>query len=332
MKVHSSSICLRKANKTSMISKKSTPSTAPSQTSTAKVDNGVELLIGVAGWSYTDWKGIVYSSKESRGGGALHAVAKLFDVIEINSSFYRLPTEETTRKWAGIVEEFPNFQFTAKLPSALTHEEKRSPNEIEEICKAFKSTFTPLTQTGKLDTTLLQFPPWTEDTEETRDLIKRSVEALQPLEVSVEPRNLSFLKSPTGQPPSFLPFLEQLGATYVNVDLPPGRSSLPPTTINTSRIAYIRLHGRNSKAWFTRSAGRDEKYDYHYSSAELQDWVRRIEELSQRVQKVYVITNNHFKGQAPANAIDLLELLNRHPRSPLPPTLVARFPRGSSQP
>src|SRR4029453_8319535 len=80
------------------------------------------IRIGPAGWSYKDWEGIVYPVKPGPRFDALGYLAKFFDTIEINSSFYRPPTPSTTKAWSSRVAHNKNFQFTAKLYRVFTHE------------------------------------------------------------------------------------------------------------------------------------------------------------------------------------------------------------------
>jgi hypothetical protein len=152
----------------------------------------------------------------------------------------------------------------------------------------------------------------------------------------VEVRHRSFYFGPlrsstTEQSPLYtgpgnaLHFLEKLGAAFVNIDLPPGAGSVPPTSINTSPLGYVRLHGRNARAWFDPKATRDEKYDYRYGPEELAQWKERILKLAARTGKTFVIANNHFKAQAPANAIELMHLLGRTPAQ-VPREIIQAFP------
>jgi uncharacterized protein YecE (DUF72 family) len=95
----------------------------------------------------------------------------------------------------------------------------------------------------------------------------------------------------------------------------------------TAPVAYVRVHGRNWRDWFRKGAGRDARYDYLYSARELEPWVRRIREMSAspRAPDVYVVTNNHFRGQAVANAKMLEAMAGRRPVA-APATLVAAYP------
>ncbi|MDH4273183.1 MAG: DUF72 domain-containing protein, partial [Candidatus Aminicenantes bacterium] len=89
--------------------------------------------------------------------------------------------------------------------------------------------------------------------------------------------------------------------------------------------SYVRLHGRNYKDWFREEAGRDDRYNYLYSREELDEWVERIRELGRNTDKVFVITNNHYHGQALANALQIKnkitgQLLN------IPRTMIQKYP------
>jgi uncharacterized protein YecE (DUF72 family) len=277
------------------------------------------IKIGVAGWSYADWNGVVYSPREARGPGALAVIARLFDCVEINSSFYRYPASSSAEKWLRTVESHPEFCFTAKVTRTLTHEARVDQETIRAGARQLVDGLRPLIDSGRLETLLAQFPPFFRDGPAARARIEAIVEALRPIPTSVEIRHASFLST------SFLQFLERLDASFVNVDLPPGRDPFPTTAINTASIAYVRLHGRNSEAWFDRDAGRDAKYNYYYSREELEPWATRIREIAARTHRLYVITNNHFQGQAPANALDLMKLLDRE-LPPVPPGLLALYP------
>ncbi|HLU47222.1 MAG TPA: DUF72 domain-containing protein, partial [Planctomycetota bacterium] len=135
---------------------------------------------------------------------------------------------------------------------------------------------------------------------------------LAPLPLAIELRHASFLETGPG---GGLPFLASLGVGFVNIDLPRSNTSPPPTSITTSDIGYFRLHGRNRSKWFDRRATRDEKYDYRYSLDELASLLPLIDAIARHARATYVITNNHFRGQAPANALELAELLSAR-RSP----------------
>ena len=90
-------------------------------------------------------------------------------------------------------------------------------------------------------------------------------------------------------------------------------------------FAYVRLHGRNYKNWFRAGAGRDDRYDYLYAKDELQEWIDRIKQLGQKSGKIYVITNNHYRGQAMANALQIKNMLSGE-KLEIPRLLIERYP------
>src|SRR5438093_6276755 len=79
------------------------------------------LRVGVAGWSYPDWRGRFYP-RGQKPGSELRFVSELFDAVEINTTFYRVPDRKLVERWAKAVEDRPGFLFTSKVPKELTHE------------------------------------------------------------------------------------------------------------------------------------------------------------------------------------------------------------------
>jgi len=132
-------------------------------------------------------------------------------------------------------------------------------------------------------------------------------------------RNKSWLIEPA------LDFLRRLDLSIVDIDLPQAKDSVPPGTWTTGPLGYVRLHGRNARAWFDRKAGRDQKYDYLYTPPEIADWCDRIRSIAGSTDSTYVVTNNHFGGQAVANAFELSRGLGVETARP-PDVLLDAFP------
>ncbi len=107
--------------------------------------------------------------------------------------------------------------------------------------------------------------------------------------------------------------------------MPASKSNLPPRARALGPTGYVRLHGRNAAAWFDREAGRDRRYDYLYSGPEIDDVVRRAKAIAENAPLTFVVTNNHFRGQGPANSFMLRARLLGHP-VPVPPDLLRAFP------
>jgi len=105
-------------------------------------------------------------------------------------------------------------------------------------------------------------------------------------------------------------WLEDRGVGICNVDQPLFAKSIKPADLATSQIGYVRLHGRNYQDWFREKAPRDDRYNYLYSIDELEPWITRIKEVAAKTKESYVITNNHYKGKAVANALMLKSMVS----------------------
>ena len=99
----------------------------------------------------------------------------------------------------------------------------------------------------------------------------------------------------------------------------------PTGLVTTPRLGYMRLHGRNRANWFRRDAGRDERYDYLYDETELGEWRDRALAALPRVERLFVVLNNHFRGQALANALQLGSMIDGRRRA-APPSLLEMYP------
>jgi uncharacterized protein YecE (DUF72 family) len=277
------------------------------------------LRVGTAGWSYPDWDGIVYPKGSAASGRALQHMSRLFDVLEINVTFYRPPSARMTQRWVERVSDRPTFRFTAKLWQGFTH--SRDQEHLEEE-RAFNEGMMPLTESGRLGCVLVQFPHSFHNTDANRDYLESLLERFGSYRLVVELRHKSWMHE------SIHVLLTGHGVGLCNIDQPAGSTSVEPTAIITAQPGYVRLHGRNQKNWFSKEAGRDERYDYLYSHSEITEWADRLR-LMQGKSKgtdIFVIANNHYRGQAPANALELIHLLTGGP-VPVPESLVRQYPR-----
>lgn len=271
-----------------------------------------KVYIGIAGWSYPDWKGIVYTDSKIN---QLEFVSRFVDCVEINSTFYRPPYEKTTKSWLERTSKKKNFFFTAKLHQDFTHRGKMDAQMIRYFHKGFE----PFLKAGKLKHLLAQFRYDFSDSEENRKQLRRIVENFSgAFNLAVEVRHKSW------QEKEALDFLEELDVSVCNLDYPTTWNSfnLQHCTVGTS--GYFRMHGRNKEKWFSK-AGRDETYDYYYSSEELSGIKKRIEELAKAFEFLTVISNNHYRGAELANAIELKVLLTGQ-KQPVPEGLLKTYP------
>jgi len=276
------------------------------------------VRIGPAGWSYDDWVGPVYPDPRPRGFDALSYLAGYVDTVEVNSTFYRPATAAAARGWLRRVEHNPRFRFTAKLWQRFTHEQAAGAWTADEVREA-RLALDALAAGGRLGAVLLQFPWRFKRTDESREWLGDLVSAFGDLPLVVEVRHDSWLV------PGFFESLAERGVGFVNIDQPLFKRSVKPTAEATGAVGYVRVHGRNAKDWFRKDAGVNERYDYLYSADELAPWAERTRELAAETSEVYVVANNHFRGQAMANGLMLRSMIEGGPVA-APPQLVAAFP------
>ncbi len=254
------------------------------------------IRIGPAGWSYKDWEEAVYPRGFPKGS-QLAFLARRLDTVEVNTTFYRVPSPTLAEGWLRKVEGNPDFRFTLKAWRGWTHEGKGGGEEAGR----FREVLDLLAGSGRLGLVLFQFPWSFKNSPEARDRLTALGALFPDHPRGVEVRHASF------DDPEFFAFLAARGLAFANIDQPVIGASLAPTERRTAPPAYVRLHGRNYDKWFARGEAW-ERYDYLYSDAELEPWARRVRALA-REGDVYVILNNHYRGQALRNARDLGRLL-----------------------
>jgi uncharacterized protein YecE (DUF72 family) len=277
-----------------------------------------EIRVGPAGWDYPDWKGVVYPGGKPKKFDALAYLARYFQTIEINSTFYGPATEKTAAAWVERVATNPRFRFTAKLWRRFTHE-RETAFTAADVAQA-RAAFDVLAAAGKLGAVLLQFPWSFRNDGVAHEWLGDLFGAFAGLPLVLEVRHASW------SDPDVLSWLDERGVGLVNVDQPLFGSSLKPAAHATAEVGYVRLHGRNYRDWFRDKATRDERYDYLYTADELRPWVARIRDIAARprTRQVYAVTNNHHVGKAVVNA-EMIEAMLLGSRVSAPPELYARY-------
>jgi uncharacterized protein YecE (DUF72 family) len=271
-----------------------------------------KVYIGIAGWSYPDWKGIVYTEPKI---DQLEYVSRFVDCIEINSTFYRPPFVKTTKSWLQRTSDKKDFFFTAKLHQDFTHKGKIDTGMVRNFHKGFE----PFLEADKLKHLLAQFRYDFADSSDSRRHLTLIVENFHnAFELVVEIRHKSW------QQKEALEFLAELGVSVCNLDYPTTYNSFNMQHCTIGRSGYFRLHGRNREKWFSK-AGRDETYDYYYNGEELAGIYSRIEELVKAFEFLTVIANNHYRGAELANAIELKALVSGE-KQLVPDGLLRAYP------
>jgi uncharacterized protein YecE (DUF72 family) len=282
------------------------------------------ILVGTAGWSD---KALVAAGWYPRGVHSaeqrLRYYAERFEFVEVNSSFYGLPVERTTRAW---VERTPvGFSFNVKAFSLLTHHPTKvaflpadirpasgrgsvrqrdvAPDVVEAVWERFVEALDPLAEAGKLGLVLFQFPPWFRPGPEAREYLLECRQRVAPLRMCVEFRDPAWIGQAT------MDFLAEHQIAYVCVDMPQGLAeSVPPVVEVTAKDAVVRFHGR-SKVWTTGT--KEERYHYLYREQELEEWAERIRLLSARAETTYVVMNNCHGDDAQVNALQLRTVIGK---------------------
>ncbi len=253
------------------------------------------IYIGTSGYSFRDWIGPFYPSG-TRSAEMLSHYARIFPAVEINSTYYRVPT---ARVFAGMAERTPpGFRFMVKLPSGATHERSRDRGTLE----SFLAAVAPLETAGKLRGFLAQFPFSFRPGGESRTHLRFLREAVGERPLFAEFRHESWAR------PETFALLESTGIGFCAVDEPRLAGLFPPVVRPTGQVGYVRFHGRNAGAWW--SGDGSARYDYLYSDRELTEWAEMIRQLEAHSRDTFVFFNNCHAGQAAENAQRMAAILD----------------------
>ena len=275
------------------------------------------VYIGPAGWQYRDWQGIAYPQPKPKGFNELRYLSDYVDIVEVNSSFYKIPSPAAVLEWCKQVRHKPNFKFCIKLFQGFTH---RDYGFTTEEMRAFSKSLDILQQQNRLAALLIQFSWKFKNTSDTLPRVLKLARDFENFPCAVEFRHASWMAD--GVYKSF----QDANISFVNIDQPEHHHALPPTDVVTAPVGYIRFHGRNSDNWFKENIGQDQRYNYLYSDSEMTSWLDRIQKIRQRTEALIIIFNNHFKGQALVNCIQLSAFIND--QNPFAPeNLVRHYPQ-----
>lgn len=275
------------------------------------------IRLGVAGWDYPDWDGVVYPAGRRRSFDRLAYLSRFVDVIEINSTFYRPVRPIVAVSWVRRTAARPDFLFTAKAHSSLTHEPG---SVLAAAAAATLAGLAPLREAGRLGALLLQFPQSFHYGPAARERLAHLAELTRGWPAVIEVRHASWSAEEAAA------WLANLGLGWCAVDQPRiGTATLGLLPRVLGPVGYLRLHGRNAASWFRQDAGRDARYDYLYAEAELAELAGPVAEMAATAEQVFVVQNNHFRGQALVNTLQLAHRLHGS-RPPAPRELVAAYP------
>lgn len=246
-----------------------------------------DIDIGTSGWKFDDWAGSFYPLRVPQSKWLEYYAAR-FAIGEINSTYYRIAS---AKSYAGMVRKTPqSFRFVVKVHAEVTHQRK----EPMESMRQLLSVLEPLRESGRLIGLLAQFPASFRCTPETMDYVLGLQREAANVHLCVEFRSRTWLnEDAVGK-------IHAAGMTWVCPDEPDLPDLMPHRLMATSDLLYVRLHGRNARAWYDRNAG--DRYDYSYSENELADFGRELLAFESPIRRAIILFNNCHAGQAPRNA------------------------------
>jgi uncharacterized protein YecE (DUF72 family) len=264
----------------------------------------------------------------------LRYYASHFNVVEVDSSYYALPSVDNSLRWVertddGFVFDIKAFRaFTLhktplkSLPSELRDDVEQFADEKgevrweglpdepkEQLWSLFEDALKPLNDAGKLGYILLQLPPWVMKKAGNMRHLAECADRLEGYTVAVEFRHRSWMDE--GNRREVIAFLREQNVPYVIVDEPQGfPNSVPAVWEATSdEMAVVRFHGRNRETWNKRKITAAERFDYLYSEEELQEFVEPVQRLAEQTKAVHAIFNNCYEDKAVQNAQQFAAML-----------------------
>jgi uncharacterized protein YecE (DUF72 family) len=294
------------------------------------------ILTGTCSWADKTLvdSGRFYPPQLKTAEERLRFYADQFPLVEVDSSYYGLPSEQNAALW---VERTPDaFTFDVKafrlmtqhptppaslpkdvresLPGELQEKKNLYPRDlpghvVDEVWARFASALLPLDSAGKLGVIVMQFPPWFLPSNESRAYLAEAQKRLPQYRVAIEFRNGRWLSERNAE--RTLTFLRERRLPFVCVDEPQGfENSVPPIAEATADISLVRFHGRNRDTWAKRNISPAERFDWLYSEDELREWVPRVERLAEETREVHLLMNNCREDKAVVGAKQLQMLVH----------------------
>jgi len=258
-----------------------------------------QIFVGTSGYSYGEWIDAGFYPDGTHSSNMLDAYMQIFHATELNYTWYQMPKAQAIHRLCAKVPE--HFRFAAKLTRTMTHEIQKG--EWPKQVMLFRQGIEPLTRSGKLLCILIQLPPYFERSVKFRHYLAALLDELEGLPVAVEFRHASWATD------KVFSELEQRNVTLVSVDEPDLPGLFPRLDVVTNPdLFYVRFHGRNARGW--RSGNMQTQFDYDYTDQELAEWATIIKTaIMPETSAGCIFFNNHVRGQAPKNALRLIDLL-----------------------
>jgi uncharacterized protein YecE (DUF72 family) len=293
-----------------------------------------DILIGTASW--TD-KTLVdcgrFYPKEAKSAEAkLRYYATQFPIVEVDSSYYGMPTPANAQLWAQRTPD--DFVFNVKafrlftghqtspivlhkdiqqalgpdVPKMLYYNDV-PPEILDELWRRFSEALEPLRQAGKLGAVHFQFAPWLLRNREGHAHVEECARRMEGHLLSVEFRNKTWFDAANSD--QTIAFEKELGVVHTIVDGPQGFANCVPCVWEVTHpgLALVRLHGRNQETWNIKAAASSSRFNYQYSKQELAALKPEILKLARKARKVHVLFNTNYEDQGQVGARLLMQEL-----------------------
>ena len=294
-----------------------------------------QILIGTTSWTDKTLldSGLFYPPAVKSPEQRLRFYASQFPIVEVDSSYYALPSERNSILWVKRTPDEFTFDIKAfrlftqhqtpltALPAEIReghaqpsrkniYSRDLPPEAIDELWQRFHSALEPLRRSGKLGVVLFQFPPWFVYRPSNLDYIAGCAERLEGYQLAIEFRNKSWLGERHCE--EVLAFERANGLAHVIADEPQGFASSIPAVwqVTSPKVAVIRLHGRNRATWEKPGLTAAERFNYLYSAAEIQEFLDPIQRVAANAKRVHVLFNNCYSNHAQRNATELQRVMD----------------------
>ncbi|MEW9106679.1 DUF72 domain-containing protein [Paenibacillus sp. S-12] len=281
-----------------------------------------QIEIGLAGWGDQD----ALYGPGTRANEKLTEYAKHFSIVELDSSFYAIPSPERMQGWSKQTPD--SFGFIVKAYQGMTgHSRGKHPfTSTKEMFEVFRQSVHALLERGRLRTVLFQYPPWFHCDRRNVDILRRTREWMEGIPVALEFRHQSWFAEPMRE--RTLDFMREEGWIHSICDEPQaGEGSVPTVLVPTQMGAtMVRMHGRNESGWNASGQPnwRDVRYLYRYNEQELQEWKGHVQSLLKDTKRCWVIFNNNSGGDAAHNGKQFKRMLGMED-PPLPAEQLTLF-------
>jgi uncharacterized protein YecE (DUF72 family) len=296
------------------------------------------ILVGTSSWTDKTLieSGRFYPPTATTPEERLRFYASQFPIVEIDSSFYGVPSIENAKRWvertpAGFVFNIKAYRLFTRhhtpvlslsrdlrealgpLPKKNIYDKDVPPEIATELWRQFRQVLEIMRDAGKLGAVHMQFAPWVAFHPETFDYLVHCRAMLAGFTVAVEFRNRTWFDSDRDAART-LAFERENGLVNVVVDEPQGIPNTIPAVWQVTHpgLAVVRLHGRNHETWNRKGLqASSQRFDYDYAEDELRSLAGEIERLAPKAESVHVLFNNNYQDQGQRGARTLTQLLEK---------------------